>query len=696
MRATTLCPFGFMTHETDGLTALEHWRVEADEKRIYWLCLHSNHPVANYVNGSVIRELDRVLAGIESSPPRAVILYSDRESGFCAGSDLVEIEHVFGHGPAPQWASAVHSTLRRLEALPCPTVAILHGPVLGGGLELALACQYRIGADEPSLRLGFPEVLLGIHPAFGGTVRAPGKLGVLTAMDLLLTGQSIDAGIALRGGLVDKLATPTELRERACNLALLTPKVHRIPWNQQLLAAPGVRFLTAKRLRSRIGRSCCPSQYPAPFAVIDLWRRHGACPAMQSYQTEAASLSRLLKTQSSQNLVYVSALQDRLKKLGASTDFSPKRVHVLGCGLMGSEIAAWSAAHGMQVSLQDLSESAVRQAADRIEQLLEEQLPSTKARKIAMGRVEFDLDGLALSDADLVIEAVNEDLQTKASALRTLEPHLGDDALLATCTCSLPLQTLASQLLRPERLIGLHFFNPVFQVPLVEVVTDSQLASPQRQKVYATVSRMGKLPLPVANVPGFFVNRLLAPYMVAALCAIEEDIPLELIDQTVEKFGMPVGPAELIDTIGLDVTLALASTLQREIGLKVPEGLRQRVAAGHLGRKSGHGLYRWENGRAVKRELSLRKEDPDLVDRLFLPLFNMAVQSWRKRIVSDAELVDAGLVFGAGFAPFRGGPMRYIQQCGPLRLKRRLDELAGPYGEMYRPDPGWEQVANAF
>lgn len=696
MPATILSLFGFMTQVTESLAALKHWSLEADEKGICWLCLHTNHPGANYLNSVVIAELGHVLEGIETSPPRAVIIYSDRESGFCAGSDLVEIEQVFAHKPMHQWVFAVHSVLRRLEALPCPTVTMLHGAVLGGGLELALACRYRIGANDSSLRFGFPEVLLGIHPAFGGTVRAPAKLGVLTAMDLLLSGQSIDGDVALRAGLVDKLVACKELRERACNLALLTPKVHRTPWSQQLLGSPGVRILTAKRLRAHVGRSFSEARYPAPFAVINAWKRHGACPRMGSYQTEALSLSELIKTPSSRNLVYVSALQSRLQKLGADNDFSPKRIHVLGCGAMGTQIAAWCAARGMQVSLQDLTRSVGTESIDRIAQLLQDQLSSANAQKIALGRVEVDLDGLALSDADLVIEAVTEDMTAKSDALRIVEARLGENTLLATCTSSLPLKDLASCLARPERLIGLHFFTPVFRVPLVEVVTDEQLSSAQKQKVYATVSRMGKLPLPVANVPGFFVNRLLAPYLIAALYAFEENIPLELIDRTVEQFGMPIGPAELIDMIGLDVTLTLVNNLRKEMNLKVPENLKLRVAAGQLGRKSGYGLYRWENGRAVKRRVNLRKVDPDLVDRLFLPLFNVAVQSWRKRIVSDAELVDAGLVFGAGFAPFRGGPMRYIQQCGPLRLKQRLDEFSERYGELYRADPGWEDFANAF
>ncbi len=681
-----------MTKQITGSEQLCHWRLDGDEKDIAWLRLDQAEANTNTLGREVMGELARALELISSRRPRALILYSGKKNGFAAGADIGEFSEIHDESEAYRLVREGQAVLDRLASLPCPTVAMLHGFVLGGGLELALACHYRVAAVTPGLRLGFPEVRLGIHPGFGGTVRVMALTGVLPAMDLMLSGRSIKANTALGIGLVDKLASPEELRERATNLALNLPARHRAPLLQRVLALPGLRYIVARWLTGRLRHKVRETHYPAPYALVKLWRHHGGRMHPASFEAEARSFAGLICMPGARNLVRVFFLQERLKGLGHASVFKPRRVHIFGAGTMGGDIAAWCAARGFNVTLQDRDLSAMEGALERADTYFKHRFQTPDATATARSRLRLDPQGDALPDADLVIEAIYENYEAKRALLHDIEPRLGEDALLATNTSSIPLESLAAAIERPSRLIGLHFFNPVAHMPLVEVVSSDITDDLTVRQALAAVRAIGKLPLPVAGSPGFLVNRVLAPYLVAALTIWSEGVPLEAIDRAAQDFGMPMGPAELTDTIGLDVALSVAEVIREKLPVPPPDEVRKLVHLGRLGRKSGHGLYAWENGHAVKDRRKRGKSDPLLQDRLLFPLLNVAVSCLREGVVDDADLLDAGVVFGTGFAPFRGGPIHYIRTCGTERMRHRLDELATRYGKLYAPDPGWETL----
>ncbi len=672
-------------------TKFTHWHLSRDEKGIVWLGFDQAGSSTNTLSSEVMQELSRVLDEIERDRPQALIVFSRKNNGFAAGADIGEFTRLETPSQAYELIRGGQQVLNRLANLPCPTVAMVHGFALGGGLELALACRYRVASNAPNTQLGLPEVKLGIHPGFGGTVRSVALMGVLPAMKMMLTGKSLRAEAAKAVGLVDRLATPDELRERACNIALKSPRSHSASRLQRLLSLPLLRPFVGQMLRKQLNTRVRKDHYPAPYAIVRLWQRHGGTLCPQSFELEAHSIAELMCGETARNLVRVFLLQDRLKGLGRTTRFKPRRVHIIGTGIMGGDIAAWCASRGMDVSVQDREEKYVKAARDRARTFLERKLKDPARVKDAMDRLHADSTGEALADAELVIEAIIENRDAKQSLLKEIELQLAEHALLATNTSSIPLETLASVLQHPERLVGLHFFNPVTRMPLVEVVSSEHTASSISDQALAAVRAMGKLPVPVRSTPGFLVNRILAPYMMSALIAWDDGEALEAIDSAAEAFGMPMGPAELADTVGLDIALAVAGELKGIIEFSVPEATRKLVNAGHLGRKSGQGLYTWNNGKAVKRK-TRRNNNAELTDRLILPLLNEAVRCLREDIVAEADLIDAGIIFGIGFAPFRGGPLHYARHIGAIRLKLRLTELAEKYGPLYTPDSGWDTL----
>jgi len=672
-------------------TGFKHWNLSRDEKGIAWLGFDQDGSSTNTLGSEVMRELDRVLDGVEHDMPQALIVFSRKDNGFAAGADIKEFTRLETPEQAYDLIRGGQQVLGRLAGLPCPTVAMVHGFALGGGLELALACRYRVASDASNTQLGLPEVKLGIHPGFGGTVRSVAVMGVLPAMKMMLAGKSLRAGAAKAAGLVDRLATPDELRERACNLALKSPKMQHAPFLQRLLSLRPSRPFVAMLLRRQLAAKVREAHYPAPYAIVRLWQRHGGALQERSFELEAHSIAELMCGETARNLVRVFMLQDRLKGLGRKARFKPRRVHVIGVGTMGGDIAAWCASRGMDVGLQDREEKYVDGARERARKFFERKLKDPDKIEDAMERLHPDLGGERLADAELVIEAIVEKRDAKQGLLKDIEPRLADNALLATNTSSIPLETLASVLQHPERLVGLHFFNPVTKMPLVEVVSSEHTSESVVEQALSAVRAMGKLPMPVRSAPGFLVNRVLAPYMMSALMAWEGGESLADIDGAAEDFGMPMGPAELADTVGLDIALDVARELEDTLEFKVPAAARKLVDAGHLGKKTGKGLYTWNGGEPVKQH-SRRTENSELTDRLILPMLNEAVRCLRLGIVSDADLLDAGVIFGTGFAPFRGGPLHYARSAGPKDLKARLTALDQMYGPLYTPDPGWDNL----
>ena len=626
---------------------------------------------------------------------------SAKASGFIAGADIAEFGEIRSPAQAFTQVRAAQAVLDQLEDLPFPSVAALHGFALGGGLELALACTYRVAADDPSLSLGLPEVMLGIHPGFGGTVRSVRLLGVRAALDLMLRGAPVRGPRALAIGLIDRLVPPAELAQAAKLLLQRAPRRHQPSMLDRLLNLPLARPVLARRIAAGLRAKVAADHYPAPYAILDLWRRFGAS-AGSGYEAEARSISDLMCGATSRNLVRVFLLQERLKGLAdKNTDIT--HVHVIGAGVMGGDIAAWAAFKGLTVTLQDRSEALVQPALQRAKGYFEKRLKDPGRAADALARLRSDVAGAGIGEADVVVEVIIEDVAAKRALYAMLEPKMRPDALLASNTSSIPIETLAQNLANPSRLVGVHFFNPVAQMPLVEIVRGAASAAPAVERALAFTRRLDKLPLPCGSSPGFVVNRVLTPYLNEAMFAFEEGIAAATIDAAGTRFGMPMGPLELADVVGLDVCLGVGRVLAAAFQRPVPAVLTRLVAEQQFGRKSTAGFYTWRDGKPQRDGEPQRDGKPqrgtvgaipaDLEDRLILPMLNEAVAILREQVVADADLLDAGVIFATGFAPFRGGPVHYAKTRGIGWVTGRLRELESRYGARFAPDVGWEQMS---
>jgi len=672
-----------------------NWSLERDADGVAWLTLDKPGTSANVLSGSVLLELDGLLAALEKEPPRALVVLSGKKSGFVAGADIREFTAVADADSGYLLIHRGQQVFNRLAALPCPSVAAIHGFALGGGLELALACRYRVAVGDERLSLGLPEVQLGIHPGFGGTVRSVQVAGVRAAMELMLTGKPVRADKARRLGLVDALTSEAELRSTARALVLKSPPPRRAPLLERLLSSAPLRPLVRRSLIAQVARRAPPDHYPAPYAIIELWARHGARGAA-AYEAEARSIAHLFTTPTSRNLVRVFLLQDRLKNAGGKSPLEIRHVHVVGAGVMGGDIAAWSALRGFTVTLQDRATEYIEPALKRAAELFDRRVRDPAKNAAARERLRADVPGDGVPQADVVIEAIFENLDAKRELYARLEPRMKPGALLATNTSSIMLEPLADRLARPERLVGLHFFNPVAQMPLIEIVHSDDTDASAVQAATAFARRLDKLPVPCRSAPGFMVNRVLTPYINEAMYAAEEGISLAAIDRTAVRFGMPMGPIELADVVGLDVGAHVGEIIARELGRPEPKlpRLAALLAAKKFGKKTGEGFYVWRDGKPVKSGGGAPAPE-DLEDRLILVLVNECVACLRERVVEDADLADAAVIFGTGFAPFRGGPLAYARARGAAAIVTRLEELSSRHGPRFRPDAGWALIGAA-
>jgi 3-hydroxyacyl-CoA dehydrogenase/enoyl-CoA hydratase/3-hydroxybutyryl-CoA epimerase len=670
------------------------WKSSTDSDGILWLTLDKPGTSANVLSSDVLLELDALLRPLQQTPPRGLVVISGKKSGFVAGADIKEFTGITAAESGYRLIHSGQQVLDRLEALPCPTVAAIHGFALGGGLELALACRYRVAVADERLSLGLPEVMLGIHPGFGGTVRTVRLVGVRPAMEMMLTGKPVRAEKALRIGLVDKLVADSEkLQAAARDLILTRPAPRQASFAERLLSSTLIRPFIRRTLIAQVAAKARPEHYPAPYAIIDLWSRFGAHGA-EAFEAEARSIAHLFTTETSRNLVRVFFLQDRLKSLGGKSNAEIKHVHVVGAGVMGGDIAAWSALRGFTVTLQDQSEELIRPALQRAGELFTKRLREPTKVSAATERLRADVAGAGVPNADVVIEAIYENLEAKQALYGRLEPRMKPTALLATNTSSLMLEPLAARLARPERLVGLHFFNPVPQMQLIEIVHGAATDPAVAQAATAFARKLDKLPVPCKSAPGFIVNRVLMPYLHEAMFAAQEGVPLAQIDKVAVDFGMPMGPIELADVVGLDVAAHVGQIVAQELGRPAPDltRLRELIAAKKLGRKSGEGFYVWNEGKPQKPPAPAAAPPADLLDRLVLVLVNECVACLRERVVDDPDLIDAAVIFGTGFAPFRGGPLAYARSRGVALVVTRLEELAVRYGPRFQPDSGWALV----
>lgn len=670
---------------------LAHWRLTRGPDGVAWAVLDKADASANTLDDAVLGELDQILDLMQADRPVALVIRSAKPSGFIAGADVGQFRGANGVGEIEQRMARAHAIVDRLESQPYQTIAVVHGYALGGGLEVALACKVRIAID--GARFGFPEIQLGLHPGLGGTARFTRLIDPLQAMSFMLTGKTIAAKKAKDLGLVDAVLPERHVRA-AVNAAIRGDLRGE---GQSLIdrikdSAPA-RRLAAGRMRDEARKQAPPEHYPAPGALIDLWERHGGdFEAMKA--AEIGSFARLMVSETAQNLIRVFFLRETLKGLAGEGD-DIRRVHVIGAGAMGGDIAAWCAWSGLTVTLTDVKAEPIGGAIKRAAELYGK-ISHDDALKVrdALDRLVPDLRGEGARSADLVIEAAPEKVDLKRGLYARIEPLMKPGAILATNTSSIPLETLREGLRRPERLVGLHFFNPVSRMQLVEVVRHDGLDPEVEKAARAFVGAIERLPAPARSAPGFIVNRALTPYLVEAMAMLDEGVAKETIDKAAERFGMPMGPIELADQVGLDICLAVADMLKRELKWDMPDApqwLRDKVEHRQLGKKTGEGLYVWRGGHPNKAP-NAAEPDPDMADRLVLPLVNTCAALLGDGVSEDPDVIDAAMIFGAGFAPFRGGPLRYARQRGVAEVKARLEDLARKYGERFRPAEGWSKL----
>jgi len=639
--------------------AMRHWTLARDAEGIARLTLDREGASTNTLGAPVIAEFNEALDTLERDPPRGLVIASGKASGFIAGADVEEFKAIENEAAALAIVRRGWDTFERLAGVGYPTVALIRGFCLGGGLELALACRYRVVVDEPGTRLGLPEVMLGIVPGWGGMKRLPRLAGAPAALDLMLTGKTIDARRAKRLGIADECVPARIMENAARGILKALPAPRRLRFPMSLTLNPLVRRLIAAQARKQVAKRARPEHYPSPYAILDIWSKYDG-NALAVPPSDPASIPSLLKTPTAGNLIRVFGLQERLKSLGKEGSFKAAHVHVVGAGTMGGDIAAWCALRGLTVTLQDQNAERLAPAMGRAAKLFTERLRDPRRVRDAKDRLIPDVAGDGVARADVVIEAIFENVEAKRSLFAAVEARAKEGAILATNTSSIPLEDIATAMRDRTRLIGLHFFNPVPKMMLVEIVVGKDTRADLTAPAAAFVRQIDKLPLPVKSAPGFLVNRVLAPYLMMAMRCVDEGIAPETVDEAALAFGMPMGPIELADTVGLDICVAVGKMLSPDA--TPPKKLAELVAAGHLGRKTKRGFYDYASGKPAKG--SPGPAPAGLGDRLIEPFVAEAKAALAEGIVADADLVDAGAIFGTGFAPFRGGPLHYAQQKG--------------------------------
>jgi 3-hydroxyacyl-CoA dehydrogenase/enoyl-CoA hydratase/3-hydroxybutyryl-CoA epimerase len=641
-------------------TMLKHWRWELDRQGLAWLTFDKQGESTNTFSREALEELGAALGAIAAAKPKGLVIRSAKEN-FIAGADINQFTRFQTPEEAIEFTRLGWDTLQKLRDLPFPTTAMVNGFCMGGGLEMALACTTRVALDDPKTRFAFPEVMLGIWPFWHGLQWLPRLVGAAAGLDMILTGRTVDARRAKKIGLATE-AVPLRVLENTARLVTLEAKPPRkLGLMDRVMLGAGRRFVAAQA-RKQVAKRARREHYPAPYAILEAWVKYDGDPFVNPADP-LTSIKALSNHPTTRNLIRIFFLQERMKGLAKGVEFKAQHVHVIGAGVMGGDIAAVCAMRGIRVTLQDTAPERIAPAVKRAAELFRKRLKDPRRVRDALDRLIPDVSGAGAARADVVIEAIFENLQAKRELFAQVEAVAKPEAILATNTSSLKLADIAAQFKDPARLVGIHFFNPVPQLQLVEVVAGEHTRTDMAQKAAAFVRQIDKLPLPVKDSPGFLVNRVLGPYMQNAFRMLDEGVKPETLDAAMEAFGMPMGPIELADTVGLDICLAAGKALAKKgkqgEDAEAPQALLNKVALGHLGKKTGQGIYRYEKGRAVKGQPGAWR--PELVEALIEPYLGEAKAVLAEGIVADADLIDAGLIFGTGFAPFRGGPLHYLE-----------------------------------
>lgn len=670
---------------------------------------------------------------------RALLFRSAKPGSFIAGADVKAIAAVEDAREGIEAARQGQALFGRIASLPVPTMAAVQGTCLGGGTELALSCDYRVAADDDRTRIGLPEVQLGILPAWGGTTRLPRLVGLSAALGVILTGKALRTSRARRIGLVHRVLPHQEFEERSLEMMRILAGGDALPPGRKrrrglatrlLDGTPPGRALVLRGARGRV-RKRTGGHYPAPFRVLDVVRRSMGRSLAEGMELEARAVGELVVSPVCKNLLFLFHLREAARKgpwgIGGRADEGARRPHVgsrsgeaaggpgvtgradqvqriavIGAGPMGGGIAQVAAYNGIPVRMKDIRHEAVAGGLAHARSVFDGAVKRRSLRKREaarrMGLISGGIDYAGTGSADVVVEAVIENMAVKRAVLQEVEAAVRPDVIIATNTSSLSVDEMAAVLERPGRFAGMHFFNPVHRMPLVEVVQGTGTDPDTVETLAALAVRLGKVPVVTRDAPGFLVNRILGPYLIEAGHLLDEGWDAAAVDRAWKRFGMPMGPYRLIDEVGIDIVAHAGRTMAEAFGdrMNPAASLTALAGSGRLGRKGGKGFYRYSKGKETDidpsvygdMQLSTRRSTPDValvVDRLVLAMINEAARVLQAKIVASAADVDLGMVMGTGFPPFRGGLLKYADDRGPGEVLGAITALHESHGDRYRP-----------
>ena len=687
-------------------SGMNHW---IDPNGIVHVVFDRRGDKVNLLTPDALQELGDLLDSIRGRDDvRGLIFKSAKPGNFIAGMDIDVIASFTDAFKAAEGARFGQDVFQKIEDLPVPSACALNGACLGGGAELALACTIRVAADSKSVKIGLPETQLGIIPGFGGTQRLPRLIGLVPSLDLILSGRTVDARRAQRLGLVDLVVPEAYLERETLRLMLKAAGglKRRRPLGARIVEiTPPLRRFVIGRARTAAQSKARPENYPAPFRALEAIEAAFSVPLHQGLDLEARIVGELVPTRTSKNLMWLFKSQSALKKDAGGITALPRKVRraaVLGAGIMGGGIAQLIADRGIPVRLKDLRGEAVLAALRQASKIWREQVRrkrlTPRDMRQKLGFIAPTLEDSGFSRVDIVLEAVVENLEVKQKVLAAMEELIGARAVFASNTSTIPISDIAARAVRPERVVGMHFFNPVHRMPLVEVIAGQRSSPEAVSTVHGFAIELGKVPVVVRDSPGFLVNRILMLYFNEALRLLAEGVPIAAADRAMEGFGMPMGPLALMDEIGLDTGQHAAAVLEGAFGKRIGTAtplLQTMVAGGRLGKKNGKGFYRYKNGKRARPDETVAKlagagvplELPveTLQERMILAMVNEAAICLEDGVVREPRDVDVAMVYGTGFPPFRGGLLRYADSVGPAVLVDRLSRLADAHGERFRP-----------
>ena len=655
------------------------------------LTFDQENSIANVFDENMFSELNDHLDFLEdnSNSIKGVIFQSAKPSIFIAGADLKS----FADDPTPERIRYLvmlgQHTVDRIEDLSCVTVAAIHGACLGGGYELALACDHRVATLDSATKIGLPETMLGILPAWGGSTRLPRMIGLPKAMGIILAGKVVVPKLALKLGMIDRVVYKENLEASAKAMLLNGKKKYK----SHLLNRFPLKYIAKSKATKNVIKTT-GGVYPAPLKAIDVMVKGLSVSREESLKLERNAFAELLTSDVANNLVNIFFLQERSKKTKSDKDFRVKNTAVIGAGVMGAGIAQWISSRGIKVLLKDIKPEFVAKGIASISKLYS---AAVSKRVMTKAEASSKLDNVTpitksmpMKNVDLVVEAAIEQLEIKQDLFAELETLVRDDTILATNTSALSIVDVAEKMQHKERVVGIHYFNPVHKMKLVEVVRGECTSEGTILRATQFVKKTGKLPVVVKDSPGFLVNRILMPYLIEAVYMVSCGVDIERVDKLLRKFGMPMGPFRLIDEVGGDVCQHVADDLLNRLETNFPksEFLKKMIENKDVGKKSGRGFYKYSNGKSTSVSSKLPTSsiktsyihqdftDEEIVDRLILIMVNEAVRCLQEEVVNSPKDVDFGMIMGTGWAPFRGGPISYLDNLGALKVVQKLNELA--------------------